>query len=105
MFRPFRSSALLLSLSLALLPRMAASQTVPAYTFVDLGTLRGHSTVVTGINNAGQICGWGYYDATTSAYPYNYNARAFRITHLDTDNDSVPDTWNVPNASGDNTLM
>lgn len=103
MFRPLRSQALLLALGL-LLPRLAASQTVPAYTFVDLGTLRGQGTVLTGINNAGQICGWGYYDATSStAYPFN--ARAFRITPLDTNSDGVPDTWNVPNAVGDNSLM
>lgn len=101
--RACRLSATLLAALIAC-PSFAGAQTVPAYTFVDLGKLLGKPTLVLGINNAGQIGGWGYYDATgDTAFPFN--ARAFRITPLDTDADGVPDTWNIPDTGGNNTLM
>jgi probable HAF family extracellular repeat protein len=75
----------------------ACAQTVPAYAFVDLGTLTGQSAIATSINNAGQVAGW--------ALDSSGNQRAFRITPLDTDNDSIPDTWCIADSFGHNALM
>jgi len=77
----------------------AAAQTVPAYTFVDLGTLRGKFTLATGINASGQISGYGYFEAASSTSgPYSINNRAFRIT-------PNGGNWFLPDSNGYNTLM
>ncbi len=57
---------------------------VPAYRFVDLGTINNLYTTATGINDRGEITGTSH-DGT--------NGRAYRITPLDTDGDGEPDTW------------
>ncbi len=69
---------------------------------VDLGTLAGSDPVssATAVNDFGQVTGYSYTIAANGRAGYH----AFLITPLDTDDDTVGDTWFV-GAGGVNTLM